>query len=213
LSSSSCAAAALRSLPPCGGGLGWGDHGNIRRVDPHPQPLPARGRGEEIAFAALPPPSRGRVGVGGPRKDSSFGPRPQPLRKGKGEEIARGRLRIQNDAQCRFRCDCQRAHRCCHCEERKRRHNPESLRRDSLDFSARNDGASHTTAFSPREAPESLPITSSLREQRAQGRPGARRTRGPRAKKMHGAGTTGEGGITPAFPARMVLTAASSSPR
>ena len=38
----------------------------------------------------------------------------------------------------------------------------------------------------------------SLRKQRAQGRPGAR----PRAKKMHGAGTTGEGGITPAFPAQ-----------
>jgi hypothetical protein len=38
--------------------------------------------------------------------------------------------------------------------------------------------------------------------QRAQGRPGADRTHGPRAKKMHGAGTTGTSRINPAFPAR-----------
>jgi hypothetical protein len=35
-------------LPPCGGGLGWGgSHGGSPPVDPHPRPLPARGRGEE----------------------------------------------------------------------------------------------------------------------------------------------------------------------
>src|SRR5215831_8164026 len=37
------------SLPPCGGGLGWGVgrqwHGGATLIDPHPRPLPTRGRG------------------------------------------------------------------------------------------------------------------------------------------------------------------------
>src|SRR5438477_11426649 len=44
------------------------------------------------------------------------------------------------------------------------------------------------------DAPEFCSIVRP-RDRRAQGRPGARRTRGPRAIKKHGAGTADEGGI------------------
>src|SRR5215831_20794687 len=42
---------ALLLPPPCGGGLGWGvgrfRHGRASIIDPHPRPLPTRGRGEK----------------------------------------------------------------------------------------------------------------------------------------------------------------------
>jgi hypothetical protein len=44
---------AFFSLPPCGGGSGWGVvrlwHGHASPADPHPRPLPARGRGDGSA--------------------------------------------------------------------------------------------------------------------------------------------------------------------
>jgi len=56
------------------------------------------------------------------------------------------------------------------------------------------------TAFSRRNfTPEALLACRPL-HQRAQGRPGVRTTRGPRASKKHGAGTTGEhGAIRPSL--------------
>ena len=47
-------------------------------------------------------------------------------------------------------------------------------------------------------------IVVALESLRAQGRPGADCTHGPRATKKHGGRTTGETGATPAFPARVV---------
>jgi hypothetical protein len=39
------------SLPPCGGGLGWG--GIVSEtITPHPQPLPRKGGGEKDASGA-----------------------------------------------------------------------------------------------------------------------------------------------------------------
>jgi hypothetical protein len=56
-------------------------------------------------------------------------------------------------------------------------------------------------AFSRHDLPEFCFIFHPLELERAQGKPGADRTRGSRAKKARGR-TTGSTGITPAFPAR-----------
>src|SRR5258708_14686943 len=61
------------SLPPCGGGSGWGvgeslDH-SAPRHDPHPPPLPPRGRGEESA-----PPCRTGPPIIAPLRSSSLRP-------------------------------------------------------------------------------------------------------------------------------------------
>jgi len=61
----------------------------------------------------------------------------------------------------------------------------------------------YTPAFSRRISPELCIMPSPPEIQRAQGRPGGRCTRGPRARKIaRGALTSGTGGYTPAFPAQ-----------
>src|SRR5262249_13776444 len=47
------------SLPPCGGGSGWGvtsDHDIVTAFYPPPQPSPAAGEGENLPAAPTPPP-------------------------------------------------------------------------------------------------------------------------------------------------------------
>jgi hypothetical protein len=112
---------------------------------------------------------------------------------------------------------------CVVASSRRRRSNPDLFLDSGLLRCARNDGdpifvfppaLQHDTTSPSRGAmrPRDAAVMTLLKNKRAQGRPGARRSHGPRAIKMHGAGTTGSAKTSRPSP-RDGLNAYTCSPR